>query len=148
MLGRKQSLRRCEVLLTDYGPEETFNESANIEWVNKLWIRRFFRLCALMSLISVCLNTPQTYRIHFSLIYVTLVIDVVVTFFFTAEMVAKMHIQGLIRGDKPYCKDKWCQFDAVMTLFHWISVILHVGHFLVFDFRFSVFFLLHLICFY
>ncbi|XP_053209905.1 sodium leak channel NALCN-like isoform X1 [Panonychus citri] len=126
MLGRKQSLRRCEVLLTDYGPEETFNESANIEWVNKLWIRRFFRLCALMSLISVCLNTPQTYRIHFSLIYVTLVIDVVVTFFFTAEMVAKMHIQGLIRGDKPYCKDKWCQFDAVMTLFHWISVILHV----------------------
>ena len=118
MLGRKQSLRRCEVLLADYGPEETFNESTNIEWVNKLSIRRFFRLCALMSLISVCLNTPHTFDLHFSLIYATLVIDVIVTFFFTAEMIAKMHIRGLFKVDKPYFKDKWCQFDAVMVIFH------------------------------
>lgn len=35
MLGRKQSLKG-DVVLADYGPEETFNENADIEWVNKV----------------------------------------------------------------------------------------------------------------
>lgn len=35
MLGRKQSLKG-EPILADYGPEEAFNESADIEWVNKV----------------------------------------------------------------------------------------------------------------
>lgn len=35
MLGRKQSLKG-ELVLADYGPEESLNESADIEWVNKV----------------------------------------------------------------------------------------------------------------
>lgn len=35
MLGRKQSLKG-EPALADYGPDEAFNESADIEWVNKV----------------------------------------------------------------------------------------------------------------
>lgn len=35
MLGRKQSLKG-EQLLADYGPDECLNESADIEWVNKV----------------------------------------------------------------------------------------------------------------
>lgn len=35
MLGRKQSLKG-EQVLADYGPEESLNESADIEWVNKV----------------------------------------------------------------------------------------------------------------
>lgn len=35
MLGRKQSLKG-EPVLADYGPEESLNESADIEWVNKV----------------------------------------------------------------------------------------------------------------
>ena len=35
MLGRKQSLKG-EPVLADYGPEEFLNESADIEWVNKV----------------------------------------------------------------------------------------------------------------
>lgn len=35
MLGRKQSLRG-ENILADYGPEETLNESSEIEWANKV----------------------------------------------------------------------------------------------------------------
>lgn len=35
MLGRKQSLRG-ETILADYGPDEAFNESTDIEWVNKV----------------------------------------------------------------------------------------------------------------
>lgn len=37
MLGRKQSLKG-EPVLADYGPEESLNESADIEWVNKVCI--------------------------------------------------------------------------------------------------------------
>lgn len=35
MLGRKQSLKG-EMILADYGPEESLNENADIEWVNKV----------------------------------------------------------------------------------------------------------------
>lgn len=35
MLGRKQSLKG-EPILTDYGNELELNESADIEWVNKV----------------------------------------------------------------------------------------------------------------
>lgn len=35
MLGRKQSLKG-EPILADYGPDEAFNESADIEWINKV----------------------------------------------------------------------------------------------------------------
>ena len=35
MLGRKQSIKG-EPILADYGPEESLNESADIEWVNKV----------------------------------------------------------------------------------------------------------------
>lgn len=38
MLGRKQSLKGEPVVLADYGPEESLNESADIEWVNKVCI--------------------------------------------------------------------------------------------------------------
>lgn len=36
MLGRKQSIKG-ESILADYGPEESLNESADIEWVNKVF---------------------------------------------------------------------------------------------------------------
>lgn len=40
MLGRKQSLKG-EPVLADYGPEESLNESADIEWVNKVNILNY-----------------------------------------------------------------------------------------------------------
>lgn len=37
MLARKQSVKGgTEPILADYGPDESFNESADIEWVNKV----------------------------------------------------------------------------------------------------------------
>lgn len=41
MLGRKQSLKG-DLVLADYGPEESLNESADIEWVNKVKFKLFF----------------------------------------------------------------------------------------------------------
>ncbi|XP_011187771.2 sodium leak channel NALCN isoform X3 [Zeugodacus cucurbitae] len=126
MLGRKQSLKGGEPFLADYGPEESLNESADIEWVNKLWVRRLMRLCALVSLASVSLNTPKTFERHPPLQYITFASDTAVTLLFTAEMIAKMHIRGVLHGEVPYLKDHWCQFDASMVFFLWISIILQI----------------------
>ncbi len=43
------------------------------------------------------MNTPKTFDMKPSLIYVTFIIDLCVTFFFTAEMIAKMHIRGVMK---------------------------------------------------
>ncbi|XP_063242181.1 sodium leak channel NALCN isoform X2 [Bacillus rossius redtenbacheri] len=136
MLGRKQSLKG-EMLQADYGPEESLNESAEIEWVNMLWVRRLMRFCALLSLLSVSLNTPKTFERHPPLQYITFCCDLVITFLFTAEMIAKMHIRGILRGDVPYLKDHWCQFDASMVFFLWVSVILQMFEMLSIVPRFS-----------
>lgn len=96
MLGRKQSLKGGEPFLADYGPEESLNESADIEWVNKQWVRRLMRFCALVALSSVSLNTPKTFERQPSLQYITFVSDIAVTLLFTAEMIAKMHIRGVL----------------------------------------------------
>lgn len=125
MLGRKQSLRG-EPILADYGPDEAFNESTDIEWVNKVWVRRLMRSCALLSLLCVCLNTPKTFESYSPLQYITFVCDLLVTGLFTAEMIAKMHIRGILKGDAPYLKDHWCQFDCTMVFFLWVSVILQI----------------------
>lgn len=55
------------------------------------------RFCALVSLASVCLNTPKTFEKVPSLQYVTFICDLIVTFLFTAEMIAKMHIRGILK---------------------------------------------------
>ncbi|KAG8230126.1 hypothetical protein J437_LFUL010618, partial [Ladona fulva] len=136
MLGRKQSLKG-ELVLADYGPEESLNESADIEWVNELWVRRLMRFCALLSLLSVSLNTPKTFERYPSLQYITFCVDLVVTFLFTAEMIAKMHIRGILKGEVPYLKDHWCQFDASMVLLLWISIILQMFELLSIVARFS-----------
>ncbi len=43
------------------------------------------------------MNTPKTFVIYPELMYVTFVIDLCVTFLFTAEMIAKMHIRGVLK---------------------------------------------------
>lgn len=52
------------------------------------------RLCALLSLASVSLNTPKTFEKFPILQYVTFIVDTSIIVLFTAEMVAKMHIRG------------------------------------------------------
>ncbi|KAJ8954958.1 hypothetical protein NQ318_000389 [Aromia moschata] len=136
MLGRKQSLKG-EPVLADYGPDEAFNESADIEWVNKRWVRRLMRTCALLSLASVSCNTPKTFEKFHFMQTTTFSVDAVVTILFTSEMIAKMHIRGILKGDRPYLQDHWCQFDASMVFFLWISVILQVFEMLSIVPRFS-----------
>lgn len=65
MLGRKQSLKG-EPVLADYGPEECLNESADIEWVNKVeemknWVERWLPSFASLSHISYDYVIPRNF---------------------------------------------------------------------------------------
>ena len=47
LAARKQSVARLEnIPLADFGPDDNLNDNADIEWVNKLWVRRVLRTCA------------------------------------------------------------------------------------------------------
>lgn len=67
------------------------------------------RACALVSLLSVSLNTPKTFERHPSLQYITFCSDLIITFLFTAEMIAKMHIRGILKASisNYFIKDKF-----------------------------------------
>ena len=86
--------------VADFGPDDGGqggSDSTDVEWVNRNWVRRILRACALASFMSVTLNTPKTFDNVHALLYVTFIVDLVVTFAFSAEMVAKMHIRGIIK---------------------------------------------------
>lgn len=62
-----------------------------------MWVRRILRLCALLSLMSVSLNTPKSFEKNPFLQTLTFGVDCFVTLLFTAEMIAKMHIRGIMK---------------------------------------------------
>lgn len=116
--------------MTDFGPDETLADSADIFWINKpvsehthvqanslvqyiaiilhfvimssfvfflQWVHSLLRACAIISVISVCMNTPKTFEHYPPLQYVTFMLDTLLMFLYTAEMIAKMHIRGIIK---------------------------------------------------
>lgn len=95
MLVNRKTSFRDNLPLSDYGPDENLNDNADIEWINKEWVRWLLTGCALVSLMSVSMNTPKTFQDAPALEYVTFSLDLIVTFLFTAEMIAKMHIRGV-----------------------------------------------------
>lgn len=55
------------------------------------------RGCALLSLASVSCNTPKTFEKFEYMQISTFSVDAVVTVLFTSEMIAKMHIRGILK---------------------------------------------------
>jgi hypothetical protein len=106
--------------------EEALANPINLEWINKEWIQRIVRICALFSFISICANTPETFKNYKIVMILTYVTDLISTLVFTIEMLAKIKIKGLFRGESAYIFDRWCQFDGIMVIFHIISVVLQV----------------------
>lgn len=128
MLGRKQSIKVGETTMIEAnGPDEPSHENTGVAWFNKQSVRHFMRICAIASLASVCANTSRTFSWYPTLMLITFVIDIVTGVVFTIEMIFKIYSRGLFRGSSPYAKDRWCQFDASMVFFIWISIILQVS---------------------
>jgi len=87
-------------MMADFGADDGIpgaGDSADTELVNRPWVRQVLRSFAFVSFISVSINTPKTFESEPYLAYVTFVADLIVTFAFSAEMIAKMHIRGIIR---------------------------------------------------
>ena len=74
--------------------------------------RSFLRFLALISLVSVMLNTPKTFENYPELEWATYIADCITLVVFTAEMITKINHMGLISNEKSYLKDKWSRFDA------------------------------------
>lgn len=106
---------------------ELAHNNTGIAWFNKTSVRHFMRICSVASLISVCANTSKTFSWYPKLMLITFIVDIITGIVFTIEMVFKIYSRGLLRGNSPYLKDRWCQFDAVMVLFIWISILLQVS---------------------
>lgn len=65
------------------------------------WVHSLLRICAIISVISVCMNTPMTFEHYPPLQYVTFALDTLLMFLYTAEMIAKMHIRGIVKVSVP-----------------------------------------------
>ena len=88
--------------------------------------RWLLRIGAVISLISVDLNTPETFKHVTNLHYVTLGIDMFLGLVYTLEASVKMKVRGLWRHPHSYFRDHWCQFDGIMVLFIWVSVVIQI----------------------
>lgn len=101
--------------------------SGGLAWFNKTSVRHFMRICSVASLLSVCANTSRTFSWYPTLMLITFIVDIITGIVFTIEMVFKIYSRGFLKGSSPYAKDRWCQFDATMVLFIWISILLQVS---------------------
>lgn len=106
---------------------ELAHGNTGVAWFNKTSVRHFMRICSVASLISVCANTSRTFSWYPTLMLITFIVDIITGVVFTIEMVFKIYSRGFIKGPSPYAKDRWCQFDATMVLFIWISILLQVS---------------------
>lgn len=103
MLKRKQSSRVEAQPVTDFGPDESLSDNADILWINKPWGHSLLHICAIISVILVCMNTPQTFEHYPPLQYVTFALDTLLMFLYMAEMIAKMHIRGIVKVECSCC---------------------------------------------
>ena len=109
--------------------DDVGNESLALDWINKRFIKRTIIAFALLSFISICANTPTTLKKYPIVIYLILSIDLISAILFSAEMIIKISTKGLYKTENSYIFDRWCQFDFIMVLFHWISIFLQVDLF-------------------
>lgn len=80
------------------------------------WVHSLLRACAIISVISVCMNTPKTFEHYPPLQYVTFTLDTLLMFLYTAEMIAKMHIRGIIKVPLAVLRDNHINLIAKVKL--------------------------------
>ncbi|CAJ0600567.1 unnamed protein product [Cylicocyclus nassatus] len=88
-------------------------------------LKELVRLACLLSMISVCLHTPETIQLWPPLNYAIFVNDCIVTLVFIVEAAINVHHVGLWQHDSSYLRAKWSQFDFFMLLMHVLSCALH-----------------------
>ena len=110
------------------GSDDEENEDiSRTWWVKTWWFQRLVQVCAVASLISTAMNSPETFKAsHHGLNYLTLILDIVVAVVFTTEMIAQVNMWGLWRKQKAYFKRPQCIFNASMLLLILLSIVLQI----------------------
>ncbi|KAI6177079.1 Sodium leak channel non-selective protein [Aphelenchoides bicaudatus] len=113
--SRVQAARESMAILADL---LTLEPSRNKESV--IHMRAFeaaLKLACVLSMVSVCMHTPQTIALIPGLNYAILVVDIVVTLFFTFE--------ALLKRGRGLLGDRWNQFDMALLILHYLTIGLH-----------------------
>ena len=109
------------------GSDDEENEDiSRTWWVKTWWFQRLVQVCAVVSLISTAMNSPETFKSSHALKYITLVLDIVVAVVFTTEMIAQVNMWGLWRKQKSYLKRPQCIFNASMLFLIFLSILLQL----------------------
>ena len=88
----------------------------------KIWFLILIRACCIASVVSVCMNTPQTFKKYEWLRTLTLGIDIVTGFVLGCEALIKILHKGFIRGKKSYLRSGGRIFELIMVLCIFISI--------------------------
>ncbi|KAJ1365029.1 hypothetical protein KIN20_025238 [Parelaphostrongylus tenuis] len=88
-------------------------------------LKELVRVACLLSMISVCLHTPETIQLWPPLNYAIFANDCIVTLVFLVEAAIHIHHVGLWEDESSYLRARWSQFDLFMLLMHVMSCALH-----------------------
>lgn len=109
------------------GTDDEENEDiSRTWWVKTWWFQRLVQVCAVVSLISTAMNSPETFKSSNGLKYLTLVLDIVVAVVFTTEMIAQINMWGLWKKQKAYLRRPQCYFNATMLFLIFLSVVMQI----------------------
>ncbi|KAI1704443.1 ion transport protein [Ditylenchus destructor] len=89
---------------------------------------KMLKALMLLSLVTVCLNTPRTLVMFPVLTLPLLIIDLIINLTFTVEAVIKANDMSYYQRKSAYIRDRWCLFDFFLLIFHWMSWCLQVYH--------------------
>ncbi|VDL70562.1 unnamed protein product [Nippostrongylus brasiliensis] len=101
-------------------------KAAKPNYVESERLESALKIACTISLITVCLHTPKTLELWWPLSHVVLCLDLVSVLILTAEVVMRIHHEGLSLRDSCYVHNRWAQFDLFMFASHWLSWLLHV----------------------
>ena len=101
-----------------------------VSWVKSWWFKRIVQACAVINLISMAMNTPESVMegSEFnSLFYATLSLDFAVAIVFTVEMVVLIMYLGFRKTRKSYLFRPQCLFNTVMLFLIWLSIVFQLS---------------------
>lgn len=93
-----------------------FNSVCSRYYRRKVWFLLLIRFCCFINVVSVCMNTPQTFKKVEALRYVTLGIDIVTGLILACEALIKILHKGFIKQKKAYLKSPGRVFEFVMVI--------------------------------
>ncbi|CAI5447137.1 unnamed protein product [Caenorhabditis angaria] len=84
------------------------------------------KIACTISLVTVCLNTPETIKLFWPLNYVILFADFISVVVFMFDSVLRIYYEGGFKYNSSYLSNRWSQFSVFISIIHLLSFLLHV----------------------